>query len=219
MFRKFILTATGITPLIMHWDNIDWADQIGDKRTEVKAKDKANFSAGDDRCPPDTWKGSLYNDDVHIALPSDNLRTCIVKAGAKVTLVKQESFKKAMASGIQFDAPFADFLVGGNHVKIADCIKIAGPFAAQAEAVKKLGFRLLVKRAAVNGKKHVRVRPMFSNWQLITTFTVLEDRITDDALRQIWTAAGLYIGLCDWRPDSPKAPGPYGKFSVELKTA
>lgn len=216
-FRQYIAKLTGITPLIMHWDNIDWADQISLMRTEIKQKDKANFSAGDDRCPPDTWKGCLYNDEQFVTIPTDNLRKCLVKAGAKVSLKNQETFKKAMASGVVFDSTFAEFFINGKPLKIADCTNVKGKFADQATNVKKLGFKLMVKRASVGAAKHVRVRPEFANWTATASFTITEDRITEDALKEIWTGAGLYVGLCDWRPDSPKSPGPYGKFSVELK--
>jgi hypothetical protein len=216
--RKYNVELIGITPLLMHWDNIEWADTIGEKRDQVKRDDKANFAAGDDRCPPDTWKGCLYNDEEFVVVPADNLRTCLVKAGAKVTIQKNETFKKAMASGITFDSVFATFLVNGKRIKFADCMAVKGTFSEQAAAVKKLGFRLMLKRAAVNGKKHVRVRPEFAKWTVETAITVTEDRITDKALRDIWVNAGLYIGLCDWRPDSPKSPGPYGKFSVEVQS-
>jgi hypothetical protein len=217
--RKYNVKLIGITPLLMHWDNIEWGDTIKAKRDAVKKHDAANFSAGDDRCPPDTWKGCLYNDEEFVVVPADNLRRCLVKAGAKVVLKNAETFKKAMASGITFDSVFATFLVNGKQIKFADCMAVRGTFSEQAAAVKKLGFRLLVKRAAIKGSKHVRVRPEFGKWAVEAAITVTEDRITDAALREIWVNAGLYIGLCDWRPDSPKSPGPYGKFSVVIDPA
>lgn len=217
MDRVYKFTITGISPLIMHHDDIEWADKVAAMRTQIKERDKANFSAGDDRCPPDTWKGYCYSDGEHICLPTDNLRTCLMKAGAKVTLKNQETFKKASQSGIVFDNLYAQFLCHGKRIPVAAVNKIAGKFSEHSEAVLKLGFRLLAKRAKVGSAKHVRVRPMFSNWSATGTFLVVDDRITENALQQIWEIAGLRIGVGDWRPDSPQAPGPYGRFSVVVE--
>lgn len=201
----------------MHWDNIDWADQISLKRTEIKEKDKANFAAGDDRCPPDTWKGCVYNDGEFVALPTDNIRSCFMKAGAKVTLKDRQTFKKAVPSGVIFSDLFVDFLVNGKKIPLTSVEGVKGTFQQQAEAVKALGFSLLVKRAKIGSAKHVRVRPIFKNWSAAGTFNVTDQRITETALKAIVNAAGLYIGIGDWRPDSPQSPGPHGCFTVELE--
>lgn len=217
--RIYNVELKGLSPLIMHWDNIDWADQVSEKRTEIKENDKANFAAGDDRCPTDTWKGYIYNDGQLIGLPTDNLQACLVKAGAKVTLQRQETFKKAMASGILFTDLYASFANNGKPIKYDDYMGVDGKFSEHATKVKKLGFELLVKRAAVGAAKHVRVRPMFRNWSATAQLTVVDDRITDEVLKKVWEYAGLMVGIGDWRPDSPKKPGPYGRFAVTLNKA
>jgi hypothetical protein len=61
------------------------------------------------------------------------------------------------------------------------------------------------------------VRPRFSRWSCSGTITVLDEMITEDVLRNILVFAGRYSGIGDWRPSAPKSPGPWGKFSVELK--
>jgi hypothetical protein len=35
----------------------------------------------------------------------------------------------------------------------------------------------------------------------------------------MFAIAGQYAGILDWRPSSPKSPGPYGKYSARLKRA
>jgi hypothetical protein len=40
------------------------------------------------------------------------------------------------------------------------------------------------------------------------TLTEFDDTITATVLQNILTAAGRYCGICDWRPSSPKSPGP-----------
>lgn len=206
----------GLSPLIMHWDNIEWADEIDARRTAIKDQDKSKFRAGDDRCPPETWKGYAYNDGNVLVCPTDNLRTCVMKAGATVAFKGNQTFKKIVPAAIVFDELYAEFRTGEKQIRTADIEAIDGEFADQARAVLKLGFRLFVKRAKIGAAKHIRVRPYFSQWTIDGTFLLVDDRITMPIVTQIWERAGLRIGLCDWRPDAPQSPGPYGRFTVIL---
>ena len=46
--QKYQLTLTGISPLLMHWDNIEWADLLEEQRkaseatAEIMAKEISN---------------------------------------------------------------------------------------------------------------------------------------------------------------------------------
>lgn len=216
--RKYEFHLEGLSPLIMHWDNIEWADQMEAERTEIKEKDKALFKAGDDRCPPHTWKGYTYNDGRHIVLPNDNLRSCLMKAGARIELKGKKTFKELTQCAILFDDLYIAFQVDGRQIEWPKIQAIKGVFAEQAAAVKALGFMLFVKRAAVGQAKHVRVRPRFDKWSAQGTITVLDEQVTADIVSKLWRIAGLYIGACDWRPGSPRSPGPYGRFKTTIKT-
>ena len=215
--RRYTFRLEGLSPLIMHWDNLDWADEIEAKRTAIKERDKSNFSAGDDRCPPHTWKGYAYNDGEVLVVPTDNLRTCLMKAGAKITFKNRETYKKIIPSAVLFEDLNAAFFNRGKQVRVPDIEAITGTYAEQAKAVLDLGFRLLAKRASVGQSKHVRVRPLFSDWSVEGQILVVDDTITKDCVERIFETAGLRIGLCDWRPDAPKSPGPYGRFRVTIK--
>ena len=214
--QRYRFDLEGITPLLMHHDNIEWADQLKIKRDEIKRNDNANFSAGDDRCPPDTWKGYTYNDGDHIVMPMDNLRACLLKAGARVTLANKKTFKELTQCGILFEDFYATFLNDGQQIKWAGVEKIKGNFAAQSKAAQELGFTLFVKRAAVGTAKHIRVRPRFSTWGVQGEFLVVDEQLTDEVLNSIWHVGGFNIGLCDWRPGSQKAPGPFGRYKAKL---
>lgn len=218
MERMYEVTITGRTPLIMHADNIEWADAIAAERDNIKRQDKANFAAGDDRCPPSTWKGCLYfGADGHITMPTDNLKSGLVKAGAMVTLSKQTTFKRLAASGLIFPSPDTVFLANGKNLKQSSIEAIKGNFKEQLAAVRGLGFDLLMKRAKIGASKHVRIRPIFKTWSITTEVVVIDDQITESALREIFEKFGLRVGLGDWRPSSDKSPGPYGMFDVTLK--
>lgn len=209
--RKYGFTLTGLTPLIMHWDNLEWADQIKAKRTEIKEKDKKNFEAGDDRCPPDTWKGYLYNDGNLVALPTDNLRAALCKAGARITLKRQTTYKALTQSGLLFPDLFLPLSFSGKTITMKTIGGINGTFAEQCAQARAAGFELFAKRASVGQAKHVRVRPRFLKWSCSGEVLVIDDQISEDTLHQLFEIMGLSIGLCDWRPGSPKSPGPYGK--------
>jgi hypothetical protein len=49
------------------------------------------------------------------------------------------------------------------------------------------------------------------------TVNVGDKQITTAVLTDILEAAGKYKGLGDWRPSSPKSPGPFGTFSATVK--
>jgi len=215
--KEYRVTITGASPLIVHQDDVMWADQVNAVRSAIKEKDKANFAAGDDRCPPDGWKGLLYSDGQHVAMSADNLRASIRKAAAKIELKGKETFMRLSQSGILFVEPFYPLLInGGNQITQTQINAITGTFKEQYDAVRKLGFQLFVKRAVVGMNKHVRVRPRFDDWGLLVEFRVVDEQITASVLADIWRIAGQRIGLGDWRPGAPRSPGAYGLYRTEL---
>lgn len=50
--HTYEVTITGKTPLILHHDNIEWADQMA--RWGLDPRNKAKSKAGDDRTPGGT---------------------------------------------------------------------------------------------------------------------------------------------------------------------
>jgi hypothetical protein len=107
-------------------------------------------------------------------------------------------------------------VAGGRTVPLAAIKELESlSFAEQAAAVKDLGFSLFVKRASVNGKKNIRVRPRFEAWSISGTIEVSEPAITDQILRMMFEIAGKRCGFLDWRPSS-KTPGHFGMFTSKL---
>lgn len=216
MDRNYHFELTGITPLLMHWDNLDGADALA--RWLLVPANKKISKAGDDRTPAWTWKHSLYNDGAAVVLPEDCLRACMMKAAAKVPTGKRGgSFKSQSQSGIMMLKPFMDFTTDGRSIPWKLIEKIDGDFASHCAAVRELGFELFAKRATVGQSKHVRVRPRFNKWEVVGELTVIDEQITKEVLKQIFEIAGSYIGLCDWRPSAPRSPGPFGRFASKIK--
>lgn len=213
--RQYRVTMTGITPLILHNDNLDWADYM--KKWSKDPTNKAASVAGDDRSPAFRWLGALYSDSGLIVIPSDNLMTVLREGGKRCPTGKgQATFKAQSQSGIVVNEPSWPLLVRGKAISMDHITPLRDEpdFDAHKTTVEALGFSLFVKRAKVGMTKHVRVRPRFDDWSATGTMTVFDDMITTDVLTNILTFAGAYAGLGDWRPSAPKAPGPWGKFTV-----
>jgi len=209
---------TGLTPLLLHNDDVDMADMLNAWRKDPKNKNLSK--PGDDRSPPWTWQAYLYHDGEHVCLPSDNLWTCFREAAASVPMKGQKSFKESAAAGIYFEQEFLPIKVdGGRQVELSAIEQVRdNTYPEQIQAAKSLGFELFAKRARVGTSKHIRVRPRFVNWRLSGTVLVTADELTLEVLNSIGDIAGRYKGVGDGRP-SAKKPWPYGKFQIQFSEA
>jgi len=213
--QKYHFTLTGETPLLMHSDDVEQADRLIAWR-----KDPANANLskpGDDRTPPWTWQTYVYTDDSHVVMPCDNLMVSLRQAGAQFKIKGNKTYKSVTQTGMMIDQLGMPVLVNGKPITKADVQAIDGAFSEHVEMAQSLGFSLFVKRAKVGQSKHIRVRPRFDQWSVEGDLTVLVEELQGTILRQIFENAGFYVGLGDWRPSSPKSPGPFGKFSVKLE--
>ena len=216
--RKYHVTLTGESPLLMHRDNIEageiaraWSKDPGNKKASV---------AGDDRTPAWTWLGYCYHDETQLVIDADNLMSMLRDGGKKCSApTGKGSMKSATQSGIMVNEIGWPLLTEGRPVNWPALAKLSDEeaFEKHVAAAEKAGFSLFCKRARVGTAKHVRVRPRFDKWSAAGTLTVLDDQITTQMLETILRHAGFYVGLCDWRPGSPQAPGQFGRFSVMVK--
>lgn len=93
-----------------------------------------------------------------------------------------------------------------------------GAFALQCKAAQEVGIRLDVRRATIGQAKHVRVRPVCDVWSCEFPVIATGDIFTkQDNFERLLQMAGRFIGIGDWRPGSPKKPGPYGQFEPTVK--
>jgi hypothetical protein len=221
--KQYRVTITGKTPLLMHWDNIEWADKMEEWKNDPASK--KDSKAGDDRCPAWRWIGSVYRDetDQFVSIPADNLMRCFMEGGAMVPVPGakgNKTFKSQSQSGMMVDDTAWPLKTNGALVPLADIDALlkVDDFVTHKEACKKLGFTLYIKRAKVGPSKHIRVRPRFDEWSITGTISVWDKQLTLSALRDISTYAGRYKGLCDWRPGS-KTPGSYGMFEASVEEA
>jgi hypothetical protein len=215
--RTYKITMTGVTPLLMHQQDNSWQEQV--KKWQKDPANKQVSVAGDDRSPAWTWIGYLYQNAGLVAMPSDNLMTLIREGASRIIVKKNETFKRMSQSGIVVNEIAWPITVNGEQVPTKGLKSLIGEkdFEKHEQAATKLGFSLFLKPSKIGMVKHIRVRPRFDIWSCSGTATVFEEKITTDVLRQIFTLGGVYAGVCDWRPSSPKGPGPFGKFTAEIE--
>jgi hypothetical protein len=217
--RKYAVTLTG-GPLLMHWDNLFEASNL-DKWRKAPENQK-HKAAGDDRVPAWTWISYTYNDGKHVGIPYDNLMRCLMEAGALVPVPggrNGKTFKAQTQSGMMIVEELWPLEIDGKAVPFEPIRALAKEmdFEKHQEATQRLGFSLFLKRARVGAAKHVRVRPRFDRWTASGTVIVTDEKITDDVIASFFSLGGAMKGLGDWRPSSPKSPGPFGRFSAVVK--
>lgn len=217
--RTYEVELTGKTPLLMHHDNIEWADFMDAWKNDPA--NKKSSKAGDDRSPAWRWIGCCYHDAEHLAIPQANIMRCLMEGGAMVPVPGGKSgktFKSQTQSGMMSVEPEWKLYVGGQTIAWSDIESLANveKFSEHKEMALALGFDLMVKRAKVGSSKHIRVRPSFRpGWVVRGNLAVWDEQITADALKSILDYAGDYKGLGDWRPGG-RTPGPYGTFTAKI---
>lgn len=217
---RYEVTLTGTSPLLMHADDVQWGDAL--KAWRDDPANKGQSVAGDDRSPAWTWIGYCYHDGAVLGIPSDNLMTAFRDGGVLVPSGKGKgTLKRATQSGILVDQVLWPLTSRGTRISIADVQSLSDErnFTAMIERARKIGIELFVKRAKIGTSKHVRVRPRWDEWSVTGTITVLDSAITRQKLEALLAYSGRYAGVCDWRPGSPKSPGPFGMFEAKVREA
>src|SRR6185503_2282315 len=112
------IKLTGTTPLLMHADSIDWADQMEEWKNNPD--NRAKSKAGDDRTPPWRWIGCLnYNDPKAgvVTIPSEYIMRSIMGGGAEVPTGKgKKTFKAQSQSGLLCSEFHWPLLVSGKEI-------------------------------------------------------------------------------------------------------
>jgi hypothetical protein len=218
--REYEIEIIGRTPLLMHQDNIEWADFMDEWKSDPN--NKKISKAGDDRSPAWRWLGCVYHDGNVVGLPQANIMRSLMEGGVMVPVPGGKSgktFKAQTQSGMMsVDAFWPLTTNAGVTIQWGDIesLKDEQSFKDHKLLVRELGFDLLAKRAKIGQSKHIRVRPIFdAGWRLHGKLAVWDEQITQDALARILDCAGQYKGLGDWRPGG-KTPGPYGMFGAKI---
>lgn len=217
--RTYQVQITGKTPLLMHWDNIEWADEMSEWKDNPN--NRKDSKAGDDRSPAWRWIGSMYHDGNFVSVPADNLMRAMMEGGAMVPVPGakgNKTFKAQTQSGMMVNEPYWHLETGGRKIAMDQIKPLLSnkDFKEHKSTAEANGFALFIKRAKVGASKHVRVRPRFDTWSITGTLSVWDEQVTDHVLAEVLKYAGTYKGLGDWRPGS-KTPGSFGMFDASVK--
>ena len=135
--RRVTVQLNGLTPLLMHADNIDWADEM--ERWKNDPKNKALSKAGDDRTPVWRWMGCLNYDDPQngvITIPSEYIMRAVMGGAADVPTGRgKKTFKAQSQSGMMCSEFHWPLLVNGKPIRMADiqALRSFPTFREQAE--------------------------------------------------------------------------------------
>jgi hypothetical protein len=218
--RSYQVQLTNATPIMFHRDNLEFKTLVERWQRDPTNRDRS--VPGDDRSPAWNWIGSLYHDGKHIALPTDCVMASCMGAGAEIKAPRgRKSLKAQTQSGMAFADPYLKFSVNGHQqIRMSDLEALHHDleFDHHLARVRELGFALDIRRARIGTAKHVRVRPIFDEWQATGTLNVWDDTLTLDVLSTIFHLAGDKYGLLEWRP-SGRRPGPFGRFRATVTAA
>jgi hypothetical protein len=207
--RKFKITVTGITDLIMHNGRLaiqtdPAARSVAEAFQQYKQAGKTD--AGFEAMARAEFLGGLYlMDEIGPFWPSDNFHTALKNAGKK----RKQSGGKATLRN-----PIAGGILWGSEVNPLVYAGFGGRSAPRSaeELWKDENYRF-TKAVRVGASKVVRTRPIFRDWKFDVEGTLDTDVLNFADLEAVVKIAGQLIGLGDWRPEKG---GGYGRFSAEV---
>ena len=186
-YAFYKVSLAGIAPLIQHnGQTADPLNPFSKKLKEISGK-RPKTDADLAKMAEIEFKAGLYVDRTGSITIDGRIIEATVHAGAK----KTKAGKIALAA--MFIEPGCVFTFDGPtdiEERWADehCRLTIGVRVGQA--------------------KVMRTRPIFENWKLEFTLSILEDQANGETVRQWIEDAGKLVGMGDWRPR-------YGRFAVE----
>jgi len=147
------------------------------------------------------WIKTTYlNDKGEVIMPWTNLMACMFE-GSKGKKIRKVAITRVIYTSLAIANQEPLVLVEGKPVTI-DRIK-------ENDWLHTCG--VVVQRSRVD-----RIRTAIpEGYEVSFSITTKPNNVLSvDDIKEILTNAGIVAGLGDWRPSSPKKPGPYGTFDV-----
>lgn len=180
------ITLKGLTPLLMH--SCDGVNPLHPITKELKKyQSKRTKTEDDNEMISDLeWEQGLYYDNnIGIYIPSENIEATFIE-GAKATRKGKDLQKYCNVVDIRIPLDYG-------------CTK------TKEELKADRSFRD-VRAVNIKQSKVIRTRPRFDVWRVVFNYIYDETKIDLDTIMNAIEYAGLYVGICDFRPK-------YGKFS------
>lgn len=186
--KKIEFVLTGIAPLMMHNERL--ANPRDPKTAELKTltSQKKKTPEIQDQIAKLEWFAGLYDDGKKVVVPADNILATVKEAARKRKLGKQVEagvFSEKKSFALDYEGP---------------------------KDIKKLwddGRFFDYRSVALMGKRTMRARPRFDEWQVKAELVFDPELISESDLSEAIATAGAQVGLCEKRPQ-------FGRFSVEV---
>ena len=143
------------------------------------------------------WREKLYFDGQNqVYIPGENIHECLIEGtaywGEKVS--GNKTYTDLVKSAVVVDSLYFDFDKESSLIV---------PFGKAANGNPSRGKK--------SGCKVYKIRPLIMPWGGLVNFHVFDPRLTLNVMKTIFTFAGTYKGVCDWRPQ-------FGRFElIDLK--
>lgn len=214
MVMRVNFECQGVSPILMHYDNIEGSDLLEKVR---KAPENKHYKRGDDRYPSWTYQVYLLSDGDRLAMPADYVFGNLRDGASKIPMGRNSNYKRRFVGGVDMSQTFYFAMAGagGRQVMLSELPAHDLPFAEHVELLRKVGVDLHMKRVPIGQSKHVRVRAMLKEWSFRGFFDVIDKDLMDKPLITSFFTHGGKLGLGDWRPGA-KSPGWYGQYKATL---
>lgn len=188
------LRLVGVRPILLH-NSLPFLTPDNPMLREMKkiSAKQAKSKTDDDhaRMSELEFMMGLYTDENGgIIIPSQNIEA-VLRAGA--TAERKGKLVQAAVTIVD-DSPLLD--AKGTQYRDPDKLWSSGKHAHRAVC-------------AVQKSRVLRTRPIFHQWQLMTTMLYLPSQVNKADIVQAMTYAGILKGLGDWRPR-------FGSFTVDV---
>lgn len=143
-----------------------------------------------------TWRHRIHrNEDGYVVIPGHVFKICLQNAAQFLSMrvpgKGQATYSKHFKSGV---------------LVLDDLV-----LPIKAEDVQGERLSLNADGKSGGGKRVVRIMPVIPKWSGVVTFYVGDETINQEAFEHHMTAAGQFIGIGRWRPQSG---GMKGRFRV-----
>lgn len=220
---EYSVSILGVSPMLQNPATDDVLDQLQFGTRAKKSADKSIPS------PVIAARRLCRGPNGEFGIPADYLRACLVTAGRDVILDKRVKMSTAETSKIPaflaIETPImnenGDYFIAfkdqtGSDVTEADLESFQKLDAFSEATGKKVAWIVdrrkgNLKQGAGKGIAVALVRPKFMAWSFDVTIKVDHDQIDISKISELFTKAGMYSGLADFRPT---CKGPFGRFKL-----
>lgn len=188
--KSLSCTWKGTTPLLMH--SCKCVNPLHPISVELsKYTSKKNKTLEDlEKISDLQWEAGAYWDDtIGLYIPSECVEATLKNGGVS----------KKKGKDIQKYVTVADLMIPFNYY--ADLTK--------EELIADYKYRD-TRPVNIMRSKVMQTRPRFDRWEITFTLMYDESKIDLDVIVDAMEYAGVYVGLCDYRPK-------YGKFVATIK--